>query len=87
MEGGWGGGGGGLNDTVWSDVWRGQWKNKMVCQEESNNVQRTANGSEEYEVFRMLCLHSLLLVMMVWGIFLFYGYWVQWFSMCQLNPF
>lgn len=56
--------GGCLNDTVWSDVWRGQWKNKTVCQGESNKVQMTANGSEEYEVFRTLCYTVLLLVMM-----------------------
>lgn len=48
-------GGGDLNDTVWSDVWRGQWKNKMLCQEECNKVQRTVNGSEEYELFIMSC--------------------------------
>lgn len=62
-----------LNDTVWSDVWRGQWKNKTVCQEESNNVQRTAQGSEAYEVFRMLCYTVLFPVMMVLGIYFFYS--------------
>ena len=50
-----GGGVVGVNDTMWSDVLRMQWKNKTLFQEECNNVRRSANGSEEGEVFRRLC--------------------------------
>lgn len=72
---------GGLNDTAWSDVWRGQWKNKKLCQEKSNNVQRTANGLKE--VFRMMCCVVLLRGRMVWVIFLFYGNW--WSTLACVN--